>query len=384
MGWKELIVIILVIAIISAVIALTLAGDSEQAKKLIHTVILILVILLLVYIIYEIYEYYQKIKKNEPLLFDGPASGKVAHHYPHTMLPPSRIGAEYTYSFWLYIKNWDYNYDKAKHILSRGSDPSHPKYGETFVCNPGIWLYPKSSNLMIRFDTYGREPSYSYLPGSVLSGQAPAGGTSIYQDTTIKGCQTKCNEMDTCAGISVHCQNKQCILKDSPYSSGKTSKSCKVSTDCGENQVCKSGLCQSIYDSYVKTTSMDPNLGEVSSSDQNEICDLVNLPIQRWVHVGVVLWNRTTDIYLNGKLVRSCILKGVPKIPSTKGLYVANNGGFDGSIAQLRYYNRSLNATEMYKLYSKGPLHWNLLKEFKDLFPKIQISTSVSVDSGEQ
>jgi heme/copper-type cytochrome/quinol oxidase subunit 2 len=161
MEWKELVVIILVVAIIAAIVALTLAGDNEAAKKTLHILILVLVILLIIYIVYEIYEYYRKIKRNEPLLFDGPTSGKMTQKFSAKMLPPSRIGAEYTYSFWIYVKNWDYNYDEAKHILSRGTDPAQPKFGETFVCNPGIWLYPKTSNLMIRFDTYGRESNYT-------------------------------------------------------------------------------------------------------------------------------------------------------------------------------------------------------------------------------
>lgn len=382
MGWKELVVIILVVAIIAAVVALTLAGDNEAAKKLIHIVILVLVILLIIYIVYEIYEYYRKIKHNEPLLFDGPASGKTTQNFPARMLPPSRIGAEYTYSFWIYVKNWDYNYDEAKHILSRGTNPAQPGFGESFVCNPGIWLYPKTSNLMIRFDTYGREPAYSYLPGQELTGQPPSGGTTVFEDTTIQGCQDRCNKINTCAGLSINSQTGQCLLKDSPYSSGKSTQQCKNDGDCNDTDLlCKNGMCNSIYDSYVKTMSMDPNLGDLSQTDTNEICDLVELPIQRWVHVGVVLWNRTTDIYLNGKLVRSCILKGVPKVPWTENLYVAGKDGFDGAIAQLRYFNRALNATEMYKLYSKGPLHWNLLKEFEDLFPKVNVQAQVSYNT---
>ena len=123
---------------------------------------------------------------------------------------------------------------------------------------------------------------------------------------------------------------------------------------------------------------MDPTTLNTEHISPNEICDLVELPLQRWVHVGVVLWNRTTDIYLNGKLVRSCILKGIPKVPWKENLYVASDGGFDGSMAQLRYWNRALNATEMYKIYSKGPLHWSLLKSFEDIFPKVQVSASVS------
>ena len=379
MGWKELVVIILVVAIISSVVALTVVGNNDAVKNVLHMVIVILVVILLIYILYEIYEYYQKIKRNEPLLFDGPINGKTSQKFSANMLPRSNVGAEYTYSFWIYVKNWDYKYNNAKHILNRGSDPNSQSYGETFIANPGIWLYPKTSNLMIRFDTYNKDPTYAYLPGQELSGQLPKGGTAVYQDTTLQGCQEKCSNLNTCAGFSVNKNNNQCILKDSSISAGKSSHGCKEHKDCGDpSLICEKGNCRSVYDSYTKSHSMDPNIGNLDESSTNEICDLVELPIQRWVHVGVVLWNRTTDIYLNGKLVRSCILKGVPKVPWKDKLYVSGNDGFDGAMAQLRYFSRALNASEIYKLYSKGPLHWNLLKEFKDLFPKVEISAQVS------
>ncbi len=385
MGWKELIVIILVVAIIASVVALTLAGDSEQAKKLIHTVILVLVVLLLIYIIYEIYEYYKKIKQNSPLLFDGPASGKVAHHYTHTMLPASNIGAEYTYSFWIYIKNWDYQYDNAKHILSRGSNPTDTS--EDFTCNPGIWLYPKSSNLMIRFDTHNREDNFIYRPGEKLKGN----DISFVEDSTIQGCQQKCRETKDCGGFDVNKNYNTCTLKDGNEGSGRSIINCTGDDECkrapdgsGSDSYCQSGICTTNYDTYIKTKSMNPNLGDLRHENTNEICDLVEIPIQRWVHLSVVLWNRTTDIYLNGKLVRSCILKGIPKVPWDSDLHVSHNDGFDGALAQLRYFNRALNASEIYKLYSKGPLHWNLLKEFSDLFPKVEITTTRTYSGNDQ
>jgi hypothetical protein len=357
MASKETIVIIFVAIIIVAIIALTLAGDHKEAKKVIRTAITVLSIILLIYILYEVYEYYRKIKKNEPLLFDGPASGKAAQHFPATHLPPSSIGSEYTYSFWIYVNGWDYKYDHPKHILSRGDNPSQHFINEPFKCNPGIWLYPKTSNLMIRFDTYNREDNFSYKPNEKMTGSPIKGDTSNYEDTTLQGCKQKCLTNQTCQGFMVDKQSGQCVLRDS-----------SVSTKQGGSG----------YDSYVRTPSMDPTVLNTDHITPNEICDLVELPIQRWVHVGVVLWNRTTDIYLNGKLVRSCILKGIPKVPWKDNLYVAADGGFDGSMAQLRYFNRALNATEMYKLYSKGPLHWSLLKSFEDIFPKVHVAASVS------
>jgi len=202
------------------------------------------------------------------------------------------------------------------------------------------------------------------------------------------GCQKQCLANKTCGGIQVNKLSGQCILNDSSYPTPGTlsqNKGCSVDANCpGSDYYCdkrnisKNGSCKYVYDSYSRADSVNPKDMNLDQLDPNTICDLVEIPVQRWVHVGVVLWNRTTDIYLNGKLARSCILKGDPKIPSNESLYVCRDGGYNGAISQLRYYNRSLNAAEIYRIYSKGPLHWSLLKEFSDLFPKVSVSANVS------
>ena len=376
MGFSESLVLVLIVAIIACVIAKTLI-KSENVSKILNIIILILVIILIIYVLYQLYQFIKKVRRNAPTLLTKPTNARRPDVYPAKRLPPSNVGSEYTYTFWMYVDDWNYHYDQPKHILSRGSDPT--KDPATFVCNPGVWFYPKQTNLVIRFDTYGRKPNYNYLPGQELSGQAPSGGNATFQDITLSGCQEKCDSLNTCAGFSLNNKTGQCILKDSPYSAGKSTQKCKQDSDCGSGNYCNDGICASEYDSYGKTASMMPTS---DLKDTNEICDIIQLPVQRWVHVGIVLWNRTTDIYLNGKLRRSCILKGVPKVPWGADLYRTQNGGFGGKMAQIRYFNRALNATEIYKIYSKGPLHWNLLQELSDMVPKVSVSASVSVNKG--
>ena len=43
-------------------------------------------------------------------------------------------------------------------------------------------------------------------------------------------------------------------------------------------------------------------------------CGVPNIPLQRWTNVLLSCLDRTLDIYLDGKLVRTCMLPGVPKI----------------------------------------------------------------------
>jgi len=114
--------------------------------------------------------------------------------------------------------------------------------------------------------------------------------------------------------------------------------------------------------------------------DPNSPCDIVDLGIQRWVHVTIVFWNRTVDVYKNGKLARSCILDGV--VPQLKSSTIKVGGadpntsknGHWGAISQVQYFNHALNAKQVYKRYRKGPDNWSLLNDFKNMFPKVTVS----------
>lgn len=86
----------------------------------------------------------------------------------------------------------------------------------------------------------------------------------------------------------------------------------------------------------------------------SERVSVTNVPLQKWVHLVVVLNNRTVDIYINGKLERSKVLAGVPKL-NDQPLVVAPNGGFFGKISRLQYFTRSLKPDEVYSVYQSGP-----------------------------
>ena len=84
-------------------------------------------------------------------------------------------------------------------------------------------------------------------------------------------------------------------------------------------------------------------------------CDLANIPLQRWVMVTTVLWNTTCDVYINGKLARSCTYHNIPNIMNDKNIYVSVNDGFNGYISRLQYFNFAINPHHAYQLYQKGP-----------------------------
>jgi hypothetical protein len=91
-----------------------------------------------------------------------------------------------------------------------------------------------------------------------------------------------------------------------------------------------------------------------SSTGTKNTCNVANVPIQRWVNVIVSLYGRTMDVYIDGKLVRTCVLPGVAKIANNAPVYVTPLGGFSGYTANIHYYADSLNPQEAYNIYRKG------------------------------
>lgn len=103
---------------------------------------------------------------------------------------------------------------------------------------------------------------------------------------------------------------------------------------------------------YPDTNSLHARINTFASP--NEGCDIKNIPLQKWVHIGYVLNNRTVDMYIDGKLERSCVLRGVPKL-NDSDLIVCDNNGFFGKISNLVYYKYALKPTDIYNIYSNGP-----------------------------
>lgn len=79
-----------------------------------------------------------------------------------------------------------------------------------------------------------------------------------------------------------------------------------------------------------------------------------DIPLQRWVNVVLSVYNKTLDIYIDGKLVTTNLLSGVVKVNNNADVYVTPNGGFNGWTAKFQYYPEPLNPQDAYNIYSAG------------------------------
>lgn len=111
-----------------------------------------------------------------------------------------------------------------------------------------------------------------------------------------------------------------------------------------------------------------PIKGDRGCSTQAPPISVPNIPLQRWVHVVVTTHNRTLDLYLNGKLVRSRLLDNIP-VENNKGDESDENGiticksseTYEGKFSRFSYHEKALNPRDVREIYAKGPEPTGLL-----------------------
>jgi hypothetical protein len=87
-------------------------------------------------------------------------------------------------------------------------------------------------------------------------------------------------------------------------------------------------------------------------------CSVANVPIQKWVNLVLSVYGRSMDVYIDGKLVRTCLLPGVASVNNNAKIFVTPLGGFEGWTSKLQYYPNSLNPQEVWNIYTRGYANW--------------------------
>ncbi len=91
-----------------------------------------------------------------------------------------------------------------------------------------------------------------------------------------------------------------------------------------------------------------------NSSTSSHTCNVQNIPLQKWVHCLVSVYGKSMDVYIDGKLVRTCILPGVAKINNDTDLSITPLGGFSGLTSNFQFIPNATNPQEAYNIYKKG------------------------------
>ena len=85
-------------------------------------------------------------------------------------------------------------------------------------------------------------------------------------------------------------------------------------------------------------------------------CDIREVPLQRWVCLTVAVSGRTMDVYMDGKLTRSCVLDSVVSVPNGKlTLRMGDYNGFGGRVSYVQMWASQLTPDAVYGIYQMGP-----------------------------
>lgn len=91
-----------------------------------------------------------------------------------------------------------------------------------------------------------------------------------------------------------------------------------------------------------------------TTKNQLEVCTVPNVPLQKWVHVAIVLMGRHLDIYFNGQFKKRCTFEGIP-IQNYGDVYLNAFNGFEGFLSQVRYFRYALPFYRLEQIFHDGP-----------------------------
>ena len=89
-------------------------------------------------------------------------------------------------------------------------------------------------------------------------------------------------------------------------------------------------------------------------ADKNTSVDVDNIPVNKWFNVIIRVENTVLDVFMNGDLAQRLPLNAVP-FQNYGDVNVAINGGFNGNLSSLRYYNTALGTRAIQSIVSSGP-----------------------------
>jgi hypothetical protein len=100
---------------------------------------------------------------------------------------------------------------------------------------------------------------------------------------------------------------------------------------------------------------MNTFLGDSPTLD-NVVEEIVveDIPVNKWFNVMIIVENKNVDVFVNGMVAKSVEIQTIPK-QNYGNIYVGFNGGFDGNLSNLWYYDYCLGTYEIQNMMLTGP-----------------------------
>jgi len=311
-------------------------------KSMFYSVIFVVVIVVLVLLVRKYNEIVKK-ERMEPIFIRNVKKADVRIQVSDDFIPAPVDGTGFTYSTWLYVNNWSKNLNRFKHVFSKGDIDFRSTA-------PGVWMLPNINSIAILMDTVDRTKGSENI--SENKNKIP----KDFTNTGAKGSkipnQTEC----TCKGfLSVDDSAQQAAyLNDT--------KECFIYPNARELE--DNNVATSWTKKNLNNSTMDPRVNKDIIHDDNNCVIVENIPLQRWFHLVIVAHDTALEVYIDGKLYKTSVLKSIPRMNSLP-LYANLDGGFDGMINELRYYPYALKYIDVYSMYARGPTPFYFMYLFR-------------------
>jgi hypothetical protein len=277
--------------------------------EIMQIVILVFVLLVVLYLVINAFS-----KSNK---LTSMSSAKLLQTIKADTLKNTNNSSNFTYSMWIYVDDWNYKFGQKKTILDRGGCPT-------------VTLGDKPNTLTVNLKYFSTGSDSSTTPAAY----SPNTSNCATNAANAKACQA-CNNGFTCA--CANCDPALYALTNDP------------TTGAARITETSTPACSANGSAAGAAGAAAGGPGSTSSD-----CTIDNIPIQKWVNVIISLYGSTLDTYLNGKLVRTCVLPGVPNVNNNADISVTPKGGFSGWTTSFKYWSDASNPQDAYNIYKAG------------------------------
>jgi len=101
------------------------------------------------------------------------------------------------------------------------------------------------------------------------------------------------------------------------------------------------------------TNNLSIVMNTVAVSNKQEILTVKNIPLRKWFNCMIRIENTALDVYINGGIVARTVLQDVPK-QNYQNVNICKNGGFNGNMADLQYFDKALSIFQINNIVSWG------------------------------
>jgi len=242
------------------------------------------------------------------------------------------------YSIWFYVDDWSKNYGTEKVVFQRlnsqdkGLKIALGSHTNDLIVTVNHEPETTESNTTVNMTVNETTPGYDVCTPT-------EDGTGEY---------TKHTHCDNASGNQItYFTNPN---NNIPEPNGKCNSCDTIPDGC----VLKSG-CESASGYTNSSTDFDDTVASSPSNSTKHTCTVKNVPIQKWVNIIVSFNNRTLDIYMNGKLVKTCYMPNVGQISASDDVVISPTGKtFSGMTSKFKFWNTSMDPQKAWYTYSDG------------------------------